>query len=35
MGVPVRAMDAAGLRRFIGDASALEDDFAPVDQLLK
>jgi spermidine synthase len=34
MGVPVRSVAGAALLRLIGGESPLEDDFAPVDQLL-
>jgi hypothetical protein len=35
LGVPVRVVEGAELQRLIGGAHVLQDDFAPVDQLLK
>jgi spermidine synthase len=35
LGVPIRVVEEAALRQLIGDAKPLEDDFAPVDQLLQ
>jgi hypothetical protein len=35
LGVPIRVVEDSALRQLIGDAKPLEDDFAPVDQLLQ